>query len=97
MVAPGAPALTLDRRGRPLLAGYDRNGPLLAFLACEDDDCARRTTAPLVSAYGGCGFFDLAIGPDGRPRLLWYGRLRPGDDDAYHFLTCADARCSVGA
>ncbi len=94
VVALGTPGLTLDSRGRLLLVGYDRDYPLMSILACEDDACTSRSTARLVPAYG-FGYFDLATGPDGRPRLLWYGRLGPAGPDAYHLLTCVDARCSA--
>ncbi|WP_433413000.1 hypothetical protein ACQP1V_27625 [Microtetraspora malaysiensis] len=94
VVALGTPGLTLDPRGRLLLVGYDRDYPLMSILTCEDDACTSRSTGQLVPAYG-FGYFDLAAGPDGRPRLLWYGRLGPAGTDAYHLLTCVDARCSA--
>jgi hypothetical protein len=91
--AIGAPGLALDRRGRPLLAGYDPTGNGLSVLACEDDGCTRRMRIHLVQGLRDAGHLDFAVGPDRRPRLVWYGSADAGDDSAFHVLTCADPFC----
>ncbi|MEV7807368.1 hypothetical protein AB0O28_30915 [Microbispora sp. NPDC088329] len=94
VVAVSAPGLALDAHGLPLLAGYRRKGAMVIDLvACRDQDCARRSASPLLPA-GGVGQFDLAIGPDQRPRILWYGTADPAGGNAYHLLTCADPHCA---
>ncbi|MEN3535809.1 hypothetical protein AAH991_11895 [Microbispora sp. ZYX-F-249] len=94
VVAVSAPGLALDAQGLPLLAGYRRKGAMVIDLvACRDQDCARRSASPLLPA-GGVGQFDLAIGSDQRPRILWYGTADPAGDNAYHLLTCADPHCA---
>ncbi|XVQ88573.1 hypothetical protein ACQP2K_14500 [Microbispora siamensis] len=94
VVAVSAPGLALDAHGLPLLAGYRRKGAtLIDLVACQDQDCGRRSASPLLPA-GGVGQFDLAIGSDQRPRILWYGTADPVGDNAYHLLTCADPHCA---
>ncbi len=93
VVAVSAPGLALDAHGLPLLAGYRWKGALIDLVACGDQNCARRSASPLLPA-GGVGQFDLVIGSDQRPRILWYGTADPAGGNAYHLLTCADPHCA---
>ncbi|MEN3535808.1 hypothetical protein AAH991_11890 [Microbispora sp. ZYX-F-249] len=87
-----APGLALDAAGRPILAGYDTENLWVTVLACEDTGCARRRLTPLIPA-NAFGPLDLVIGPDRRPRIVWYGTPDRGGTPAYHVLTCADPYC----
>ncbi|MEN3535807.1 hypothetical protein AAH991_11885 [Microbispora sp. ZYX-F-249] len=94
LVALSAPGLALDPAGRPVLAGYDAAGPPVAVLFCRDDDCVGRGVTRLVPT-SHVGEADVAIGPDRRPRVVWYGTRDGRTTPTYHVLTCADAWCGL--
>ncbi|GIH59757.1 hypothetical protein [Microbispora siamensis] len=94
LVTLSAPGLALDPAGRPVLAGYDAADPSVAVLSCRDDDCAGRGVTHLVPR-SDVGEVDVAIGPDRRPRVVWYGTLDGRRTPTYHVLTCADAWCGL--
>ncbi|WP_432932041.1 hypothetical protein ACQPZZ_13460 [Microbispora sp. CA-135349] len=87
-----SPGLALDAAGRPILAGYDTEDLRVTVLACEDTGCARRRLTHLIPA-NAFGPLDLVVGPDRRPRIVWYGTPDRGGTPAYHVLTCADPYC----
>ncbi|GLX06135.1 hypothetical protein [Microbispora sp. NBRC 16548] len=94
LVTLSAPGLALDPVGRPVLAGYDAADPPVAVLFCRDDDCVGRDVTHLIPT-SHVGEADVAIGPDRRPRIVWYGTLDGRRAPTYHFLTCADAWCGL--
>lgn len=94
LVTLSAPGLALDPAGRPVLAGYDPADPPVAALFCRDDDCVGRDVTSLIpTSY--VGEVDVAIGPDRRPRIVWYGTLDGRRAPTYHVLTCTDAWCGL--
>ncbi|MEV7807366.1 hypothetical protein AB0O28_30905 [Microbispora sp. NPDC088329] len=92
LVTRSAPGLALDPAGRPVLAGYDAADPPVAVLSCRDDDCVGRDVTHLVPT-SHVGEVDVAIGPDRRARIVWYGTIDGRRTPTYHVLTCADAWC----
>ena len=91
-----APALALGTDGLPLVAVHDLTGSSVMLLACRDAGCTRRD-ATRVGAYTEIpGPLDLAVGRDGRPRILWAARTAGRPHGELHLTTCRRPRCAPG-
>ncbi|MER7547382.1 hypothetical protein ABTW95_30670 [Spirillospora sp. NPDC127506] len=95
-LAQQAPALALGTDGLPLVAVHDLTGSSVTLLACRDAGCTRRD-ATRVGAYTEIpGPLDLAVGRDGRPRILWAARTAGRPHGELHLTTCRRPRCAPG-
>src|SRR5579862_556687 len=66
----------------------------LAFVQCNDDDCASSTTNPLVSYTSNMAMTSVAVGSDGTAYILFDdGNLMDGQ--AVGIATCSSGGCSV--
>ncbi len=97
-LAPGwHAALELDGRGRPLVATYSAAGDRVVLVSCSGVACRDRTRVPLARVREHPGSIDLAIGADGRPRVLWTDLVgEDTHDGVLHVLTCQRPRCRPG-
>ncbi|MCP2338992.1 hypothetical protein [Actinomadura rupiterrae] len=91
-----APSMALGPDGLPVIATYGPSGHAVTVIACRTADCARRTTSRIAANRGTPGPMDLAVGRNGRPRVLWYGRSPGADGFRLHLTTCRHARCDAG-
>lgn len=64
-----APALTLDRAGRPLIATHDVGHNRLMLITCADTRCTKRTTLPVANLAHRPGYLDINLTPAGRPQV----------------------------
>ncbi|MFC4014316.1 hypothetical protein ACFOY2_44325 [Nonomuraea purpurea] len=88
--------LKLGTDGLPLIATFDIPRKRAILIVCDVPDCSRRDTVDL-GAYDTShpGELDMAVGQDGRPRVLWNYRGITGHPSptGTYLLTCRDARC----
>jgi hypothetical protein len=100
-ISSDAPAMVLGPDGLPLIATFDMPRKRAILIACDVPDCSLHDTVDLGAFSAYSGELDIAVGRDGRPRVLWInrdvGRYPHQDTTSYtgYLLTCLEARCGA--